>query len=772
MRLTAASVQLDGALRANGDGNLNGGHRGAAGGSIWVTADTISGGGTVEANGGPGDDSTCCYSGQGAGGGGAVSIEYGSGTSMPWTLKAENGPNENADLTGGAGTVYTKGPLSVFGNLTIKAGSVAASRATELPALGGGVAQAGSGGATLVTNRSANIPDYFYEHWVEITDANGLAKGTWQIDTISNKTVTLKPEGNESINIVAGDKWQGVYRFDQLSVLTNATITGDPIRLEGLSGDVLLTGPSSGTLVTAPIVTDANLSIAGRITTPSVTAPSIRVRNSALVTGGTPAAPLTITTPGTLTIDAGGAIDVSGIGYGANQTYAGHTAATGNYGASHMGVGGSGSNGQFGSTFGSITRPQEAGGGSVNNYGGGALRIDAGAIVHDGAIRANGNGNLNGGHRGAGGGSIWITAGSIAGAGIVEANGGAGDDSTCCYSGQGAGGGGAVSIEYGSSAGGSVPWTVKAENGPNENPGLTGGAGTIFTKGPSATFGDFKVTQGSVVPSRATVLPSLGTGTAAAGTSGATLVTDRTADIPAYFIGHWVEIRDAAGTTLKGTYRIDTIDTANKKKVTLVAANGGAVDVVAGDKWQGVYRFDTQVITANVTLQSADPIRLGAGSASNVSTQSTQQPTATRPGGEVERPENGGGSLPDPSLIDGGVAVSAVVVDLRFDSSIAPAGTPVTATVVLSAPAPEGGAVVEIASDSPIVEVPTSVYIPAGALQATFTVVTPRVPTLSTIVITATYGASKSAPLTLTPVESPQASLQMRRAGVTSAFLR
>jgi hypothetical protein len=61
---------------------------------------------------------------------------------------------------------------------------------------------------------------------------------------------------------------------------------------------------------------------------------------------------------------------------------------------------------------------------------------------------------------------------------------------------------------------------------------------------------------------------------------------------------------------------------------------------------------------------------------------------------------------------------------LRTEPSSTAGGHPTQGRVTLSAPAPPGGAVVHIASDLPLAEVPTSVFIPAGATDAVVTPVT------------------------------------------------
>ena len=108
----------------------------------------------------------------------------------------------------------------------------------------------------------------------------------------------------------------------------------------------------------------------------------------------------------------------------------------------------------------------------------------------------------------------------------------------------------------------------------------------MYLYGPDSTYGDLVVDNGSLSTPRWTVLPSLGGGEADTGSDGVTLVTDRTKAIPAYFVGHWVEIRDGAGT-LKGTWRVEAVD-----NLTVTLEAGANVEI--GDSWQGVYRFDSR----------------------------------------------------------------------------------------------------------------------------------------------------------------------------------
>src|SRR5206468_10483795 len=131
-----------------------------AGGSVWITATNLNGGGTLDADGG--DMQPCC--GVAAGGGGAISVEYtnlGAGATVLNKLTAKGGlPNGN-NRPGAAGSFHVTGPSSTYGDLTIDNKTTPTSaQLTELQPLGIGIAQTGSSGATLVTDRTTNIPAY------------------------------------------------------------------------------------------------------------------------------------------------------------------------------------------------------------------------------------------------------------------------------------------------------------------------------------------------------------------------------------------------------------------------------------------------------------------------------------------------------------------------------------------------------------------------------------------------------------------------------------
>jgi head-tail adaptor len=101
------ALAVSGAIRADGQSNADGG----AGGSIWVSAGSISGLGTISANGGAYTDGSF-----GAGGGGRVAVYFTTNT-FTGVLSAVSGAS--GGRTGGAGTIWTKASSSPLGSLTI-----------------------------------------------------------------------------------------------------------------------------------------------------------------------------------------------------------------------------------------------------------------------------------------------------------------------------------------------------------------------------------------------------------------------------------------------------------------------------------------------------------------------------------------------------------------------------------------------------------------------------------------------------------------------------
>jgi len=126
-------------------------------------------------------------------------------------------------------------------------------------------------------------------------------------------------------------------------------------------------------------------------------------------------------------------------------------------------------------------------------------------------------------------------------------------------------------------------------------------------------------------------------------------------------------------------------------------------------------------------------------------------------------PGLGSGDVPLQAMVGGIRTQSGVVIPLDASASTpqlkslslasyAASASSVTATLTLSSPAPSGGAVVFLSSNSAAVSLPNSVLIAAGSTTATFTVTTGTVATSQIVILTGTYGGvSVQAGFTVTP---------------------
>ena len=281
-------------------------------------------------------------------------------------------------VDGGAGSIYLRSAASVRGDLVIDARG-ASGDSTRLPALGAGVAQAGSGGTTLVTDLSGAAPAFFMGHWVEIFDgATGDFETAGRIEAIDGTTLTLVSPDGEVIAADPGDFWQGAYLFDNLTMRGSIQLfSADPIRVEGaveIDGAVQLRE-----LTAVDLTLKAGASLNHPVT-PNSSSPES----------------LTLILSGDMVMEPGARIDVSRRGYPRSQTYPGESGPGHESGGSHMGLGGNRSS--VASSFGSVYRPRESGGGGQDGdrrggVGGGVVRIVAANLTladSTSVIRANG----------------------------------------------------------------------------------------------------------------------------------------------------------------------------------------------------------------------------------------------------------------------------------------------------------------------------------------------------------------------------------------------
>lgn len=149
--------------------------------------------------------------------------------------------------------------------------------------------------------------------------------------------------------------------------------------------------------------------------------------------------------------------------------------------------------------------------------------------------------------------------------------------------------------------------------------------------------------------------------------------------------------------------------------------------------------------TVVATVPSSITIPAGSVSANFAVATSSVSSTAS-----VKITASAGGVAHQATLTVSPATADASLSSLTIQPNTVSGGATATGTVRLSAPAPDGGAVVQLRSSSTRASVPSSVTVPAGATSASFTITTRRARSIATVWITATYnGTSRSAQLTV-----------------------
>lgn len=420
-------INLSGTLSNDGLISADGGRgavydTGGAGGSVWVSAQTLQ-----RSVSGVGFSAKGAYGYYAGGGGGRIALENGAVTGWaidPATVHAYGGAAATGSAYyGGPGTILYRSATQASGHLLVHSPTNYRSGFSD----------------TII------VPSTF-DHVTLIGDSH--------VDTTQ-----LQLTGTLSL--------QNSSTLDMTSLQANTLDMSGATRLYG--ADVLA---SQATLQSSAIATLQNLD-----------AGQLDMTGTTILTGWAPHTggvyPLYVIA-GTLSLGASARIHVDGLGYlgsysagnGARARTDGNVTTNASYqtGGSHGGYGG-----QYGSTvaqqFGDLHQPVTAGSGGTgyNNSsgtynggnGGGVLRLDvAGTLTLDGVVSANGGrGAVN--DTGGAGGSVWINAGTLAttrSGSRVQANGAYG-----YYAG---GGGGRVALYYNALSGWSVnAATVQANGG-------------------------------------------------------------------------------------------------------------------------------------------------------------------------------------------------------------------------------------------------------------------------------------------------------------------
>ncbi|MGI5841214.1 MAG: fibronectin type III domain-containing protein [Patescibacteria group bacterium] len=485
--IITGTFNVGGPVSANGGDSVTSdfyshGSGGGSGGSIWINANEITGSSTISADGG---GATNTYYGDGGGGGGGrIALYYDTNSVGLSQISAKGGipqGDHSATQKGGAGTIYLKAATATNGDFVIdnKDNDWSTSRTrvakTTLP-------------STLTLDNLA-ITNYSN---IDYTSSLNVVSSL----TLDQKSFLESSGGITADNLIVHNN---ATLFSQLgaNIVYNTIDWNGGILVDNggtfaiLSSGVDLTIPSGSTLHSNVPRSYSNVFIDGVLThTENIDSEVYKIN---------------YTIGGNLSISSSGSVNVNGKGFGIGYgTGEGTDGADGSGGAAHGGNGGNGRT-RAGSIvpYGSATQPVTlgSGGGQVSGYGGaggGAIKFIVGGYIDvGGPISANGNAgpsySYDGSGGGGAGGSVWIDANEVKGGSTISASGGGSADGYSDKDG-GGGGGGRIAIYYDS-----LPFAIDriyAYGGKPSGAASTcqkGGAGTIYLKSSSISYGDLIV---------------------------------------------------------------------------------------------------------------------------------------------------------------------------------------------------------------------------------------------------------------------------------------
>ena len=347
------------------------------------------------------------------------------------------------------------------------------------------------------------------------------------------------------------------------------------------------------------------------------------------------------------------AIDLTAKGYPAGHGLFGQATDYGYSGASH---GGQGAASTFfepqGPTYGDLKAPMLPGAGGRGAAGGGALEVAVtGALVVDGAIRADGGSHSEG--PGAGG-SILVRAPTLSGVGSITATGGVGGAFTCGFqcsgTSGGASGGRVALIGLEVMAGG---FDADLEGHVSAYGAASGGAGTVFVKRASQPWGDLIVSNGGTL-GQPTILPLPGPGVVLA--SGATSLSDFGAFAGLTLHGMEIDVDVDHGNvdtlTDDGIFRV--VD-HSADQLTLAPVTGSPLVsdfAQPGDTYTGVLILDNLDVRENTLLVTAGALLVMQGDGHSPPGQFTPGPGAFIEAAIIDLPTFQGGAPPPTVQVD------------------------------------------------------------------------------------------------------------------------
>ena len=444
-------VTVEGTISANGMHVSNAGG-GGSGGSLYITCNTFTGGGALEAYGNDGapDHHRC-----GAGGGGRIAVVYNttaqaSETAPTATFRASGGKGggsythaENRWARGGSGTIYLS-DSSFYPRAALKGGLIVipgfATWAVGSLAVSDGVAGFGQAVTITVTNDITASGD----GGIQFTGSTVTVGGNLDLSTDAKGASFIYAGPGASLT-VGGDV---TVDTGWLELFGNGA---NPAALH-VGGNLLLA--NSGNMYVHAGVTNGAVEYGALV---SVTGDMTVVTNchvypySDSTNGGSAlfrVANLTVATGATFNADNKGFRGgTSTVDHGKGP---GGTLSTGGGGSGGAGYGGTGGSASTagGVTYGDPDAPIHAGSGSgyINAggvpSGGSLVRIEADdTVTIDGTLTADG-GDHNNRSGGGSGGAVYIVTETIAGSGLLRAEGGDGGT----WSG-GGGGGGRIAVQ-------------------------------------------------------------------------------------------------------------------------------------------------------------------------------------------------------------------------------------------------------------------------------------------------------------------------------------
>lgn len=365
IRLTVTgTLVVNGRISAEGGQGLYDGSGGGSGGSIWLNAGLLAGGGLISANGGMGNGFGL-YGG-GGGGGGRIAIQSG----MNLFLGAISARGGGGSARGGAGTIYTTDRNKYSAQLLVDNGGTLGTNTLLASLYSPGVDVTVQGGAVVT------LPSQSYFGNILIVSNSWIVLSNQDSQTLNaSGNLTIRPGGGMILDgggYPAGSG-PGAGRYSQL---TGGGSTGGGAGYGGYGGDGF--GNTSFTLRT------------GGTTYGSMTSPVDRGSGGG---GSSSYSTLGGAGGGSLHLIVAGMLDVDGL-----------LTANGNSGATAGGGGGSGGSlwlsvGTL-SGLGTISANGGGGNGVGGGGGGGRIAIQYSANVFTGTFAARGGAGMNRGGAG------------------------------------------------------------------------------------------------------------------------------------------------------------------------------------------------------------------------------------------------------------------------------------------------------------------------------------------------------------------------------------